>query len=297
MNLGSVECVVPSAGTLLESPRWAVREGLLSWVDIPTGTLFTLDPKTDEVQSYETGVAPLGAALPRESGGWELVGPSGTVHWDSRQDPAGTPAATRVAGSAAATGPATASFSDPSLISNDAEYDPWGRLYIGRMSSTEQEGAGSLCAVERDGSIRVVAERLTIPNGLAWAPESDVMFFAESIEARVYQIPTSESGEDWDEREVFVELDEGLPDGLTIGPDDCLWLACYGIGRVERFSLAGERLGGVDLPVSQATACVFVGEDLYITTAAEGFSDDDRAREPLAGSLFRVRDAASAMTQ
>lgn len=261
-------------GTLLEAPIWSPDTGRLSWVDIPSGRLFLLDPVRGNVTTQDTGVAPLGAALPGDRGEYVLIGGDGVYRWKVGTESAGQPV--------------IAFGENQGLISNDARCDPWGRLYVGRMSKDEAAGGGSLVAVELGGDTRVVAFGLTIPNGLAWSPDQSWLFFAESIERRVYRVPTGPAGEDWSRREVLIQYDSELPDGLVIGPDGHLWVACYGAGRVDHFNLSGDKLGEFMLPVTQVTACEFIGNDLYVTTAAEGFGDEDWGREPLAGSLFRL---------
>jgi sugar lactone lactonase YvrE len=45
------------------------------------------------------------------------------------------------------------------------------------------------------------------------------------------------------------------------------------------------------LPASQITSCTFAGEKfdrLFVTSAAIGLTKEQRAAEPLAGSLFEV---------
>ena len=59
---------------------------------------------------------------------------------------------------------------------------------------------------------------------------------------------------------------------------------------------ATPRRGTVDrdivLPVSQPTMCAFAGEALdvlYVTSAADKLTPEQRRREPLAGALLRLR--------
>lgn len=278
--MSEYECErVPNApaGTLLEAPRWSEATGQLSWVDIPSGRIFLLDPDSGEIRTYESGLLPLGAALPTASGDLVLLGAAGVFRW-ALPTAAAEPLPPLLE---------QPFLSDAELISNDAQVDPWGRLYVGRMSPDETAGSGRLIVVESDGAARTVASGLTIPNGLAWSTDGDWMYFAESIERRVYRVPTGSGGEDWNRREVLVQYESELPDGLLLGPDGNLWVACFGAGRVDRWSLDGEKLGEYALPVSQVTACAFVGNDLYVTSAAEEFTAADWEREPLAGSLFR----------
>lgn len=260
-------------GSLLEGPRWSAPNGRFSWVDIPTGRVFLLDPATEAIRSYETGIVPLGAALPLVGGEFELIGAEGIYRWQPES-----------------TAKLVFRFDErPELISNDANIDPWGRRYVGRMAADEAQGAAELMAIELDGSIRTVASGLTIPNGLAWSADQSSLYFVESVEQRVYRVPTGAKGESWHKREVLIQHKSALPDGICIGPDGNLWVACFGGARVEQYSLEGMKLGEYPLPVSQVTACEFVGDDLYVTTAAEDFTESDWRREPLAGSLFRFR--------
>ena len=48
----------------------------------------------------------------------------------------------------------------------------------------------------------------------------------------------------------------------------------------------------IEMPVAQPTSCAFGGPDLdelFVTSAWKGLSATERAAQPLAGSLFRVR--------
>lgn len=118
----------------------------------------------------------------------------------------------------------------------------------------------------------------------------------------MYYVDTGEGGLDvfdYDEatgeigarrRLADVPPEVGVPDGLTVDAEGYVWLAIYGGSSVRRYSPEGALDGVVALPVSQATSCTFGGpnlEDLYVTTASEGFTAQKRAREPHAGGLFR----------
>ncbi|MCY7328146.1 MAG: SMP-30/gluconolactonase/LRE family protein, partial [Saprospiraceae bacterium] len=49
----------------------------------------------------------------------------------------------------------------------------------------------------------------------------------------------------------------------------------------------------IKLPVSRVTSCTFGGEylqDLFITSAREGLSESELEKQPLAGSLFVIRN-------
>ncbi len=63
-------------------------------------------------------------------------------------------------------------------------------------------------------------------------------------------------------------------------------------GCVRRYAPDGEPLGLYPVPVSRPTCPGFGGpalDELYLTTAREGLSDERRESEPLAGHLLRAR--------
>ena len=80
---------------------------------------------------------------------------------------------------------------------------------------------------------------------------------------------------------------------MTIDTEGHLWVAHFGGGCVSHWDPGtGRRLGQIDLPATNITACWFGGEtyeDLYITTAREGLDDAARASQPRSGGLFRAR--------
>jgi sugar lactone lactonase YvrE len=87
----------------------------------------------------------------------------------------------------------------------------------------------------------------------------------------------------------------GSPDGLTLDTEGRLWLALWGGSAVCCYSPSAEAEAIVRLPASHVTSCTFGGPDLgdlYITSAWTELSDEQRAREPLAGRLFRCRPGA-----
>ncbi|MCE2473137.1 MAG: SMP-30/gluconolactonase/LRE family protein, partial [Anaerolineae bacterium] len=90
----------------------------------------------------------------------------------------------------------------------------------------------------------------------------------------------------------FTQDDEGVPDGMTVDSEDCIWVAHFGGARITRYSPAGEILQVVPLPVPNITSCTFAGADLdtlYITTASTGIDEADKPKYPLAGSFFSYR--------
>jgi len=84
----------------------------------------------------------------------------------------------------------------------------------------------------------------------------------------------------------------GYPDGMAIDAEDKLWIAMWGGSAITKWDpITGELLKTIKLPVSKPTSVAFGGpslSDLYITSASQ---DVDLSQEPLAGSVFLIRNA------
>src|SRR5262249_56057889 len=94
------------------------------------------------------------------------------------------------------------------------------------------------------------------------------------------------------DRQVLVTLAEevGAPDGMTVDTDGDLWVAVYGGGRVHRYSPDGELRQALLVPARQSTSCAFAGHGLnrlYVTTATEKGTDEQRRAQPTAALLHR----------
>ena len=95
---------------------------------------------------------------------------------------------------------------------------------------------------------------------------------------------------------VRIPEQHGMPDGMCVDDDGCLWVCLWGGSAVHRYTPRGDLDGVLELPVTQVTSCTFGGPDrhtLFITSAAHELTEDARRREPLAGALFAARVAQS----
>ena len=94
-------------------------------------------------------------------------------------------------------------------------------------------------------------------------------------------------------RRTLVEIADraGLPYGLCVDADGCIWVALAGGGVVRRYTPAGVLSQEIALPVSHPTSCAFGGpgmNQLFVTTARQPLNDAERADQPLAGCLLRI---------
>lgn len=244
-----------------EGPLWDVRHDCLVWVDITAGLVHLTDGRT-----YDAGTH-VGAALPAEGDGWLLATAEGfaTLGEDGTVTP-------------------LLAFVEPGLRCNDAKCDPSGQAWAGTMSYTETPGAGTLYRLDPGPSVTPFLSGLTISNGMDWSPDGATMWFTDSVTQVVtgYAYASGKLGAAVARLEV--EPSSGMPDGLCVDVDGCVWVGLWGGGVVHRYTPDGRLDTVVTVPASQVTSCAFGGSTLYITTAVHRL----REPEPLAGGLFTV---------
>ena len=263
-----------------EGPYWVAEDDCLLWVDIPRGQLHRTYFPSGETTTLTLENA--SAAFPAVGGGILTVGGRKLrLHLPAER---GEEWVTRVIAEVPAR---------ERLRFNDAGIDPAGRVWVGSMHLDESSPVAELYRLDAGSVLTRVLDGVTISNGMAWAPDGTRMYYADSPLRRLdvfdYQPATGEASS----RRPFVDLSsfKGVPDGLTIDADGCLWVAFFGGGILARITPDAEIDAVLDLPVSQPTSCAFGGPgmtDLYVTTASIGLSEQELAAQPLAGRLLRL---------
>jgi len=260
-----------------EGPTWDPLRQRLWWVDIPLGAIHRFDPKNGRDHVVYAG-QPVSAVAIRQRGGLVLAVRDGFAVLDKGQ--------LRIVASVEA--------ERAENRMNDGKVDPGGRFWAGTMAFDMTPGAGALYRLHEDYRVATVLSGLTISNGIDWSPDGQTMYFIDSARGSVtafsYNGQTGAIKEP--ETLIVISPDEGMPDGMTVDSAGFLWVAVWAGAAVRRYSPDGALVGEVRLPVSQVTSCAFGGpnlRDLYITTASTGLSPVQRAEQPHAGALFRVR--------
>lgn len=174
---------------------------------------------------------------------------------------------------------------------NDGAVDSRGRLWASSMNDTHivdhwPRYEGSLFRLHVDGQAHSALHReLAIPNGIAWNIADDTMYITESESKDIYAFDFEPDTAQISNRRVFFHnKGEGLPDGLAIDVEDCLWSALFFGGKVIRISPVGHVVGVVNLPCPLATSITFIGTDLIITTARHA----EKVPSQVGGAVFRV---------
>lgn len=127
---------------------------------------------------------------------------------------------------------------------------------------------------------------LTIPNGIGWSPDHKTQYFVHSTEKRIFAYDyDSSTGSLSNERVFFEYQGEGDPDGFTIDEHGNIWQAVYGdskVLKIENREGKGVVVGEILYPTKAITCPVFVGTELWVTTA--GGEEGGK----FAGAVFRV---------
>ena len=250
-----------------EGARWV--DGRVVLVDLLRGRLLAANPASASLDVLAELDVPLGAVAPIRDAANSWIAAAGTgvciltgvgtdsveVDWIAR----------------------TASLSSTALRVNDATADAAGRFWFGTMAYDATELAGSLYRVDRDGTVTLVLDRISIPNGPAFTEDGATMYLADTARGLVHRYRVDAETGELSEPELFADLSDtaGAPDGMTVDREGGVWIACWGDGTVRRYLADGTTDRVVELPAGQpASVCLGGpgGRLLHITTAHYGLN-------------------------
>jgi sugar lactone lactonase YvrE len=178
---------------------------------------------------------------------------------------------------------------------NDMVVDPAGRAYVGNFGFDLHARAPFaptvLLMVTPDGEVRVVADDLHFPNGMALAAGGRTLLVAESYGKRISAFDVAPDGS-LGGRRTWARFDEKgvAPDGICIGAEGAVWMASPVSREVLRVREGGEITHRIATP-EQATACALGGEDgrtLYVTVGRVMVTPE-QSRAARGGAILQLR--------
>lgn len=277
-------CVVDCRNTLGEGCVVDPRDGAVYWTDIESSVIWRLGPD-GEARSF---ALPDRAAfiLPRHEPGFvvgfadriAVASADFTAFRDIRPIEADRPQ-TRV---------------------NDAAVDPDGGIIFGTFDERDRKPVAALYRLSPAGELRQILDGVTIANGLAFSPEGDVLYFADTAEGTVRRFSVGRDLAVFDEIAPLCgpDIAPGRPDGAIVDADGNYWNARVWGGAVACVAPDGRLLRTIELPARGPT-CVALRSgpqaDLFVTTLRVRQSEDELRATPQAGGLFRIATGATGL--
>lgn len=256
---------ITSLGTpkyiLGEGPVWDGPSETLSWIDIDDGLVLSAALRSGALGPITTRHVggPVGSVVPLNAGRYLVAMEAwlGILEADGRltKSSALVPTNRRL---------------------NDGKVDPQGRFVFGSLRRWGgPDGRQHFLRLEHDGTITVLDDDMNLSNGLGWSPDEQVLYHTDSIDQTIYR--RTYAGGDAGPREAFIRLD-GMPDGMTVDEDGCLWITLIDQARIECYMPTGDQVGDrtIELGTLHPASVEFAGEDLrdmVITTGAPRLED------------------------
>ncbi|WP_168991572.1 SMP-30/gluconolactonase/LRE family protein [Paraburkholderia sp. UYCP14C] len=273
-------CLVDARNTLGEGCVWDPRDDSLCWTDIEESRIYRLSSR-QEVTSYALPER-AGFILPRKEAGF-IVGLASRI---ARVD-------------AAFSRFETVTEVEPALAQtrvNDAAIDPFGGIVFGTFDERDRQPVASLYRLSPEGDLRQLLRDITISNGIAFSPDGEIMYFADTPVGVIRRFKVGAAFASLEELAPLADANvaPGSPDGAIVDCEGGYWSARVWGGCVVRISADGEVTDRVELPTKGPTCVALGGPDgkrLFITTLRVRHTQEELDLSPTAGGLF-VADVA-----
>ena len=258
-----------------ECPVWSSAEQVLYWADIDGRKIHRYDPTTEASTTRELRGRPGSFALSRFPGRL-LVAQEFQLLWLDWE-----------------TGHEMlfADLEDPATGNriNDGRCDPAGRFVVGSMYPDGAAGKhqGFLYQVEGYGEAETWETAVGIPNGLVFDEERSRMYWADTLQSKIWQWDYDASTGIRRNKKVFFDYEAhpeiaGLPDGACLDAEGFYWSASVHGWAVTRIDPDGNVDRQIELPVAMPTMPAFGGENLetlFVTSIGQGVGDSELSRD------------------
>lgn len=274
------EHLLPVKNVCGEIPMWIPEKKMLYWSDFDARSFYRYSPDSGEVLADELKLMIAGWGR-REKGGWITSNEDEISFWNEE--------------SLAFETLARPEAEKENIKMQDAVVDKKGRFLFGTMDVVTFDAPNSsLYSYTAGEAPRLLETGLALSNGLSFSPDGKTLYVTDMFHHRIlafdYEIETGEIAG----RRIFASIpdEKGFPDGLVTDSDGYLWSCHFGGWCITRYSPEGKIDRVIELPVSIVSCCGFGGDDLsdlYITTGSKTLSEEQLARQPMAGDLFVLK--------
>ncbi|MFN5349994.1 MAG: SMP-30/gluconolactonase/LRE family protein [Polaromonas sp.] len=286
------QAVTPQVFELGESPFWHPHELMLYWVDIPGKCIHRCNIFMGSVESWAMPTEP-GSMAPAESGGLVIALRDGIYRarqWGG--------ALIKLASGVHDT--ATTRF-------NDGKADPAGRFWAGTMFEPRTSASAGLFVLD-GGALAQKVSNATIANGLAWSPDANTLYWADTpthtVRAWNFNAATSALTNErvfkrWPGKPAGWQFGKdnyqdygGRPDGAAVDAEGNYYVAMFEGARICKLSPGGQELASIPVPAQCPTMPCFGGDDLktlFVTTACYNRSAAELQAYPQSGCVLSMR--------
>ncbi len=156
---------------------------------------------------------------------------------------------------------------------NDMGVDPAGRILFGTNyhSGARKYPLGSLYRYSREKGLEELDYGYHLSNGIVFAPDGKTMYAVDTSVRCIFRYDYDPETGAFGRREIFTRfrMDDGMPDGMTIDSEGCLWTAHWYGYCVIRTSPEGEMLEKIPMPVGLVSAVEFTPKGLFVTSGTD----------------------------
>ena len=283
------EHFVPAQNQLGETPIWDPEESALYWVDWGGRPTCRLELAACKLTTFPVSV-PVTALARRACGGWIAIAQNGLYVWDPKTNE------TRLF-----VGPPESG--KPDICYNDAAVDRQGRLLVGTVNMQDPFAPdGSLYRVDPDGSLHKLDTGYATANGIGVSPDGRTVYVADQRHRQIAAYDYDAATGAVSNRRVFARVpdEDGMPDGLIVDSAGFVWSGHWAGWKLTRYTPDGTIERQIRFPVQHVISLTFGGKDLdelFVTTAWWGYSDEERKQQPWAGDLFRVNTGVRGLVE
>ena len=287
--MNEIEHLVPSHNKLGETPIWEPGENALYWVDWGGQPTCRFDLATGKFTSFPVSM-PVTALARRASGGMIAIAFQGLYGWEPKTNEYnlifGPPEPDK-----------------PDMCYNDAAVDRQGRLLVGTVNMKDPFiPDGSLYRLDTNASLHLLDTGYATANGIGVSPDGRTVYVADQRHRQIIVLDYDTVKGTTSNRRLFARIpdDEGMPDGLIVDAEGFIWNGHWDGWKLTRYDPDGKIERVIRFPVQHVISFAFGGKDLselFVTTSAWDFGDEEWKQQPWAGDLFRVNTGVKGLVE
>ena len=264
-----------------EGAFWNHTTNQLYWIDITSNLLHIYNPDTQENQTLEMP-SNIGTVVPTDKPDLAIVALQDGVYIVHTKN-----------GKIDLLSDVERNL--PNNRFNDGKCDPSGRFWVGSMSYSQEPYLANLYMIDNKRIAVKKLDSITISNGIVWTKDKKTMYYIDTPTAAIKAFDFDNATGVISKERIAVSIPDslGFPDGMAIDENDHLWVGMWNGNAVLNFDpISGNLISKVHVPAHNVTSCAFGGKNLdilYITTSSLDMTDEEQAKFPMAGSIFKVK--------